>query len=97
MLISDLLSNKLVPIIFLQKFLSQIIKFFETFSKTLYTYFGCSMPSSEGDFVEVDESDVIYQKCSTAHTDILKRAEQKLQHLETHHKYFTGEKSYIPF
>lgn len=51
---------------------------------------GNSVPSSEGDFVQVDETDVAYQKQGTLQTDLLREAEQKLQYLEAYQKNIGG-------
>lgn len=53
------------------------------------------MPSSEGDFVQVDETDVAYQKQGTTQTDLLKEAEQKLQYLEAYQKNIRGKLVFI--
>ncbi|KAJ9579095.1 hypothetical protein L9F63_024801 [Diploptera punctata] len=47
-----------------------------------------SIVSSDGDFVQVGESDVTYQKHNKSHSDIFRQAQEKLQHLEAHHKNY---------
>jgi hypothetical protein len=49
------------------------------------------MPVIEGDFVQVYETDVVYQKQGTSQTDLLKEAEQKLQYLEAYQKNMKGK------
>jgi hypothetical protein len=51
----------------------------------------CSIPSSGGDLVQVDKTDVAYQKQGTSQTDLLKEVEQKFQYLEGYQKNIRGE------